>query len=155
MGKGQIQPWLTAGSDRGIKMIKWMSITFTAFMLAFGLPACTTVQEKPVYVAKEPGPPPWAPAHGYRTKHHYYYYPGPGVYYDVDRKIYFYPQGSEWRVSASLPVGIRLDVHSYTVLDMDADKPYVYHGEVAKRYPPGQLKKAEGKGNKGKGNKGD
>ena len=57
----------------------------------------------------------------------------------------------EWRVSASLPAGVRLDVHSYTVLDMDADKPYVYHGEVAKRYPPGQLKKAD----KGKGKKGD
>jgi hypothetical protein len=134
-------------------MVKWAGVTITVFMLAFGLPGCTAVQvqERPVYVVKEPGPPPWAPAHGYRAKHHYYYYPGASVYYDVDRKIYFYPQGSDWRVSASLPVDIRLDVHSYTVLDMDGDKPYVYHGEVAKRYPPGQLKKAE----KGKGKKGD
>jgi hypothetical protein len=134
-------------------MIKGASIIVTAFVLALSLPGCTAVQvqEKPVYVAKEPGPPPWAPAHGYRAKHHYRYYPGASVYYDVDRKIFFYPQGSEWRVSASLPVGIRFDVHSYTVLDMDADKPYVYHEEVAKRYPPGQLKKAE----KGKGKKGD
>ena len=131
-------------------MIKWVGVI--VFVLAFGLPGCTgvLVQEKPVSVVKEPGPPPWAPAHGYRAKHHYRYYPGACVYYDVGRKIYFYPQEGEWRVAASLPAGIRLDVRSYTALDMDADKPYVYHDEVTKRYPPGQLKNAE----KGKGKKG-
>ncbi len=134
-------------------MTKWVRITIAAFVVAFVLPGCSAVQvqEKPVYVVKEQGPPPWAPAHGYRAKHHYYYYPGSCVYYDVDRKIYFYPQGSEWRVSASLPVGIRLDAGSHAFLDMDADKPYIYHDQVVKRYPPGQLKKAE----KGKGKKGD
>jgi hypothetical protein len=134
-------------------IVKSVTALTTAFVLILGLSGCPAVhvQEKPIYVAKESGPPPWAPAHGYRAKYHYYYYPDAYVYYDVGRKMYFYPQGGEWRVSASLPAGVRLDVHSYTVLDMDADKPYVYHGEVAKRYPPGQLKKAD----KGKGKKGD
>ena len=53
-------------------------------------------------------------------------------------------------MTASLPSGICVNFDNPIVLDMDADKPYVWHSEVVKRYPPGQLKKAEN-GPKGKG----
>lgn len=33
----------------------------------------------------EGGPPPWAPAHGYRAKHSYHYYPSAEVYFDTGR----------------------------------------------------------------------
>ncbi|NIM99338.1 MAG: hypothetical protein GTO24_15065, partial [candidate division Zixibacteria bacterium] len=59
------------------------------------------------------GPPPWAPAHGYRAKHGYYYYPSQYVYYDVKRGVYFYIEGDGWRVSGRLPSHIHLDYDHY------------------------------------------
>jgi len=99
---------------------------------------------------KKGGPPPWAPAHGYRAKHKYHYYPSSRVYHEKERGTYFYYKDGEWRVSVSLPSYIRLDVHDYVTLEMDSDKPYEHDHEVVKRYPPGQLKKKKKK-KKGKG----
>jgi hypothetical protein len=97
---------------------------------------------EPDYRRGEPGrqgPPPWAPAHGYRAKHRYRYYPDSEVYYDYG--------GGRWRVSVSLPRGIRLEAGEYVTLEMDTEKPYRHHGEVRRHYPPGQLKKkTKGKG---------
>ncbi len=94
------------------------------------------------------GPPPWAPAHGYRAKHQYRYYPSSYVYFDVGRRLYFYYEGGHWRVSASLPGGIQIEVSDYVTLEMDTDKPYEYNTEVVKRYPPGQEKKLNKKKDK-------
>lgn len=92
--------------------------------------------------AKE-GPPPWAPAHGYRAKHQYYYYPSSYVYYDNGRQLYFYLEGDNWRVGASLPAGIHINMGDHVTLEMDTDKPYEFHADVVKKYPPGQMKKKE------------
>ena len=115
----------------------------------------------PVYAPAPPpppppqsGPPPWAPAHGYRAKHSYYYYPDSYVYFDVGRSLYFYYSGGGWQASVSLPSGIHIAAGEYVALEMDADRPYIYHSDVEKRYPPGQMKKKE-KGDKGKGKKWD
>ena len=112
------------------------------------------VEERPVYVpapAPEHGPPPWAPAHGHRAKHNYYYYPASSVYFDTGRRLYFYYGSGQWQVSVSLPTSIHIDVNEHVSLDMDTDRPYNYHSEVVKRYPPGQAKKLEGGKGKGKG----
>jgi hypothetical protein len=53
-------------------------------------------------------------------------------------------------VSASLPGGIQIDVSNYVTLEMDTDKPYEYHAEVEKKYPPGQQKKQNKKKDKSK-----
>ena len=53
-------------------------------------------------------------------------------------------------MAASLPGSICLNFDNPAVLDMDSDKPYLWHSEVAKRYPPGQAKKMESNA-KGKG----
>ena len=93
------------------------------------------------------GPPPWAPAHGYRAKHRYLYYPSSYVYFDIGRKLYFYYSVGEWRVSATLPAEICIDVGHYVTLEMDIDKPYKFHQDVVKKHPPGHLKhKHKGKG---------
>lgn len=42
----------------------------------------------------------------------------------------------------SLPAEIRISLGEHVILEMDADKPYIFHSEVVKRYPPGQLKKS-------------
>jgi hypothetical protein len=103
----------------------------------------------PIYAPAPPppesGPPAWAPAHGRRAKYQYHYYPESYVYFDVGRRLYFYFYGNSWQVSASLPSGIHIRAGEYVRLDMEADRPYLYHSDVEKRYPPGQLKK-KGKG---------
>jgi len=123
-------------------------------LMAFGCQhSRVVVGEGPVYTrapSPEPGPPPWAPAHGYRAKHHYYYYPASYVYFDTGRRLYFYYSDNQWQVSVSLPGAIHIDGGDYVALDMDTDRPYTYHSDVVRRYPPGQAKKLErGKG-KGK-----
>ncbi|HOB15722.1 MAG TPA: hypothetical protein PK894_02570 [Defluviitoga sp.] len=85
---------------------------------------------------KDQSPPPWAPAHGYRAKYTYRYYPDACVYYDTNRRLYFYFSNEKWNFSASLPSFIKVDLGQSIVLEMDVDKPYIFHSEVIKRYPP-------------------
>jgi len=93
------------------------------------------------YKHKKGGPPPHAPAHGYRAKHHYRYYPSSSVYYDNDRKLYFYLKGDNWEVGASLPNNILVRLGDYVSIEMETDQPYVYNADHVKKYPPGQMKK--------------
>ncbi len=139
-----------------LKMQRMISATIILIMIGFPLfqVGCTLKigdHPAPVYTSSPPksGPPPWAPAHGLRAKHHYYYYPESRVYFDAGRSLYFYYYGSGWQASVSLPSGIRISAADYVSLDMDVDKPYLYHSDIEKRYPPGQLKeKGKGKNKK-------
>ncbi len=89
---------------------------------------------------KKGGPPAHAPAHGYRAKYQYRYYPNCSVYYDTSRKLYFYLKGDNWEVGASLPIKFRVGLGDYVSLEMDTDTPYIRYNEHIKKYPPGQLK---------------
>jgi hypothetical protein len=86
------------------------------------------------------GPPPWAPAHGKRAKYNYQYYPSTQIYYDSGRSIYFYFNNGEWQASTRLPGQIQLGSGNKITLAMNTDKPYQYHSQVIKRYPPGHIK---------------
>ncbi len=140
-----------------MKLLKKSLFIFIGLMILITTYNCSTIivkDEPPVYkpVPKEPGPPPWAPAHGRRAKYRYYYYPDSYVYFDIERRIYFYLSGSGWQASVSLPTGLYINVNSYVVLEMDVSEPYHFHTEVVKRYPPGHLKKIEdNRKKKGKG----
>ena len=115
-------------------------------------PARPPAQLAPSY--EKQTPPPWAPAHGQRAKNVYRYYPSNSVYFDTGRGLYFYYRNGSWTASASLPGGLRISVNDYVTLDMDTDRPYTYHGDVQKRYPPGQMKKKDKeKDKRGKKNK--
>lgn len=143
---------------RAIKM-KPKTVTETlvysvSAILLFSLGACQSkslgvqIDEKPqpVVVARSKtkgGPPPHAPAHGYRAKHCYRYYPSCYVYFDVSRKCYFYLAGDGWKVSASLPGHMRVQLGDYVSIEMDTDRPYTQFEEHKKKYPPGQLKTKE------------
>jgi len=94
------------------------------------------------------GPPPHAPAHGYRAKYKYRYYPTCGVYYDTYRELYFYLEGANWWISASLPHAVQLGLGGYVSIEMDEDKPYIYYEEHKRKYPPGQFKKKDKRKNK-------
>jgi len=53
-------------------------------------------------------PPAHAKAHGYRAKHHYYYYPNQGIYFDRDKGVYFWYGDGDWRMGPVLPRGVAL-----------------------------------------------
>ena len=91
--------------------------------------------------AAKGGPPAHAPAHGYRAKYTYRYYPSSCIYFDACRKVYFYLEGDNWRTSVSLPRHIQLQLGGYVTLEMDTDKPYTQFKKHKRKYPPGQLKK--------------
>jgi hypothetical protein len=93
----------------------------------------------------EGGPPPHAPAHGYRAKHRYHYYPSAQIYFDLSRKAYFYMEDAKWRMSVSLPEHLRVKLGDHVTIDLDTDRPYKYFEEHKKKYPPGQLKKKKKK----------
>ena len=97
---------------------------------------------------KKKGPPAHAPAHGYRAKHQYRYYPSRSVYYDTGRRLYFYLKGDNWEVGASLPNHIRIGLGDSVSIELSTDKPYIHHAEHVKKFPPGQLKKKNKKKNK-------
>jgi len=96
---------------------------------------------------KKQGPPAHAPAHGYRAKHQYRYYPSRSVYYDTGRGLYFYLKGDNWEVGASLPGSLRVGLGDAVSIELETDKPYIHHAEHVKKYPSKQFKKKK----KGKG----
>ena len=85
--------------------------------------------------AAKNGPPAHAPAHGYRAKHTYRYYPSAQAYYDVDKRAYFYLEGEEWRVSVSLPISLKAKLGDYVTIGMDSDKPYTGFQDHRLKYP--------------------
>ncbi len=148
-----------------MKILSW-SLALIGVAVLLALPGCVVEKRTshshaaaaPPSAAPAPAPPPPAPAgppahaqaHGYRARHQYVYYPNSCVYYDSGRKMYFYLEAGSWKMGASLPAGIRLDVGGAVTLEMETDKPYVEFNAHKGKYPPGQAKKEEGHPGKGK-----
>ena len=110
-----------------------------AIVVLLVLPACAMEERRSgPMIEKEQrggGPPPWAPANGYRARHTYRYYPATGVYFDPAISRYFYYRDGSWRVSVSLPSTIRIDGEDYVRLELETDKPYLYYDEHRKKFP--------------------
>lgn len=88
-------------------------------------------------------PPPWAPAHGKRAKQHpYTYYPDSGIYYSPESRVWFWLEGSDWRVGASLPTDFRPYASGGSVsIELSSEKPFEQHDLVVKQYgKPKKLK---------------
>jgi hypothetical protein len=49
------------------------------------------------------GPPPWAPAHGYRAKARYTYFPSLGFYFDSRGGFYLFRESGVWVRKSTLP----------------------------------------------------
>jgi hypothetical protein len=91
-------------------------------------------------VKKENGPPPWAPAHGYRAKTRYVYFTEQNFYYDNTRGVYIYLSGKNWEVSASIPnIFKNVDLSAAVKIDIDleSDDPQKYNAEHKKKYKKG------------------
>jgi hypothetical protein len=92
--------------------------------------------------SKQTGPPDHAPAYGYRARHLYRYYPNERTYYDVERQLYFFFEGGDWHMGATLPGYIRLS-SEFVNIELDTDKPYEQYSTHARKYPPGQMKQKQ------------
>jgi hypothetical protein len=89
---------------------------------------------KPFPSYKKGGPPPWAPAYGYRAKHKYRYYPRLLVSTMIESaESIFITRMDSGGGSVSLPSSIRIDFNDYVTLAMNASKPYEWDHEVSKR----------------------
>lgn len=82
------------------------------------------------------GPPPWAPAHGFRRNREYYYYPGANVYFRPTDRTWFYLEGRDWRIGATLPTSIRVDLDRSVSLTMETERPFDFHEQIQTYYPP-------------------
>lgn len=80
-------------------------------------------------------PPSWAPAHGYRAKHRYVYYPRAEVYYAPERHMWFWMGGNGWQAGVSLPGDLRAYVSGGGVdIELGVDQPYLRHTEIVDEY---------------------
>jgi hypothetical protein len=134
-------------------LIKKYSFLFIVLLLGITVSSCAkyTYTDKkspdiepysgPPPTEPSSGPPPWASAPGYKAKFTYRYYPSSFVYFSIDRGIYFYRSGGVWVDSYYLPQTISLTQDGYVILKMDVDKPYTFHKDVSKKYPPALKKK--------------
>lgn len=128
-----------------VKHMKHMTAWAGFALLMFALNACSVTGAGVHVGSKGPvvksGPPPHAPAHGYRAKYKYYYYPDAYVYFDISRGIYFYLEGETWVMSVSLPRRLRISLGDGVMIEMETDRPYTRFAYHKAKYPPGQLKK--------------
>ena len=82
------------------------------------------------------GPPPWAPAHGWRRQHEtYYYYPASQVYYYPSIHRYYWLEGREWRDGDRLPRHYIVQDNKKVTLDLDYE-PHTQHAKIRAMYPP-------------------
>jgi len=110
----------------------WLLLMLTVFVIQ----GCVIVPAAP---PQRHGPPDHAPAYGYRTTYRYSYYPDVGVYFDLDRKIYFYLDRG-WRSAVVLPRALRVRLGSPVSMELDLDKPYHRYDEHRSTYPPSKKK---------------
>jgi hypothetical protein len=138
----------------GIKLLLAVLILFFAFGCAstrggvgYEWGSQEPAPQSETKIAHKHGPPDHAPAHGYRAKHSYRYYAAKEVYYDTDRRIYFYIEGEIWKSGVSLPYHIKVSLGKYQTVKLYSDTPYAYHekhkykSKKKHKVPPGQAKK--------------
>jgi len=85
------------------------------------------------------GPPPWAPAHGFRAKTRFVYFPEYNFYFDLEKKVYIHFQAGKWSVSIELPSrlgNLNLRNASKFELDLDIDNPQIYNADHQMRFRP-------------------
>lgn len=83
------------------------------------------------------GPPPWAPARGYRAKTRHIYFPQQNLYYDIQAHNYYYLNNGRWTVSVAIPrpfISINLGNVAQVQLDYYGAYPYYYNTDHCTRY---------------------
>ena len=102
-----------------------------AILLALGLSSCVVYDRPygPGYAHSSP--PPAGIAY-----YDYWYYPDVQVYFDIDRRVYFYLSNSRWVEVRVLPPSLRARLGGYIPLHSRYRQPYVEYREHSIKYPP-------------------
>lgn len=90
------------------------------------------------------GPPPWAPAKGYRAKTRHIYFPQQNFYYDIQTHQYLYLNNGNWLVSVAIPapfISINLGSAPQIQLDYYGAYPYYYNSNHRVKYKAVKVKK--------------
>lgn len=113
-------------------------LLFGVSVISCAMPLGTPAKEKapPPEVIKKSPPLPWEPAKGQKAKFTYRYFPASSVYFNIERGIFFYRSSDKWIDSYSLPSTVPINQDQYVILRMMTGKPYTFHKDVVKRYPP-------------------
>lgn len=99
------------------------------------------------------GPPPWAPAHGYRAKTRHIYFPEQNMYYDLQKGVYIYYDNGNWQVNVNLPTifgSVNLGTTQQVQLDYCGNDPQQYNADHVSKYKPGKKAKKKPKKKKKK-----
>ncbi len=68
-------------------------------------------------------------------KHSYVYYRDHEIYFQPERKVYYWREGGEWKSGSVLPTASRSYVTSGGVtIELESERPYEQHEEVVSRY---------------------
>jgi len=78
-----------------------------------------------------------------KQNYSYRYYPSCSVYYDIHRRLYFYLEGENWKISASLFSNLERKLGDYVKIEMDNDKPYIDNDKHVKKFPPEDSRKTK------------
>ena len=65
------------------------------------------------------------------------------MYYRPAERMWFYLEGTNWHAAATLPSQVSIDFGHSVSLTMETDRPYLYHQQVAARYPSGYFAKVK------------
>ena len=71
-----------------------------------------------------------------KQKYSYRYYPSCSAYYDIHKKLYYYPEDDNWKISAVLPGNLKGKLGDYVKIETDKDKPYIDNEKHVKKFPP-------------------
>lgn len=83
------------------------------------------------------GPPPWAPAHGYRAKTRHIFFPEFNFYFDITKGVYIYLSGTKWLTNQNPPVflsGINLKTTKQIELDVNINNPQKFNKDHIVKY---------------------
>ncbi len=91
------------------------------------------------------GPPAHAPAHGWRSKNRYYFYPSCQVYYSPQRNCYIWRGPRGWVVTPKPPEKVLLMADEAVTVELDGDASEVNRSEISVRHgEPGESGPATG-----------
>ncbi|MBI1423706.1 MAG: hypothetical protein GC149_09605 [Gammaproteobacteria bacterium] len=102
-----------------------------ASTMAMGLSACAVYDDPygPAYV--RPAPPSVGIVY-----YDYWYYPDVHVYFDYNRRVYFYLSGQSWIETRTLPPDLRYRLGGYVPIHSRYQRPYIEYRDHIHKYPP-------------------
>ena len=119
-------------------------IEIALFAIVLALPiftsGCVVEERGRVVESDRGGPPPWAPAYGYRRQETYYYYPDVEVYFYPSVRRYYWLERGEWRYGSQPPRQVVIEERTRVTLDLDFE-PHTQHAKIKNNYPPGHYVK--------------